>query len=627
MTDPVEKVRALMDQAEDVDLPADMAGASGASPGDAYAWDEGQHPGDDRAEDMGGPDGGDPPDGPQPVDPELIRRCASLPLNDFGNGQRFALYFGDDVIWVPRVGWFVWNGQRWKEDPDLIEVRRRAQKISDRIEREIPFLVLSDRQMELLARERALRDEVADKRRDSDESGNVGPEAQARIDAIAVELAQIDKLKRTLGDLRKAHRSFARTSGNTTRITAATTEAGIGLTRQIEQMDATPLDVNTESGVLRFSVERGSDDGMSSVARADLIAHDRAQLLTKMVATDFDPDATCPRFDAFLMRVQPNIEMRRFLQRWFGLSMTGLTGEQKLVFLYGAGANGKSVLVDLISRILGDYAATAKIESLIGKNRRSGGDATPDLIPLVGARFVRASEPEEGERLQEAKIKELTGGEPMLVRGLQANFFLFQPLFKLTISGNHKPDIRGTDDGIWRRLLLVPFDVQIPKAERDPDLVAKLFEERAGILNWLRDGLIDYLENGLQEPELVVAATQEYRADSDPVGTMLTDVTVVSGSEQDFITARELIEGFQFWMEERGETRWGNRTVSLRLKEKAGKWRHPGSGRTFVAGKSGVTGYRGIRLTDVFRDRFDRRPNSGRQDGTSGFGGGEKWDI
>lgn len=627
MTDPVEKVRALMDQAEDVDLPADMGGASGASPDDAYAWDEKQQPGDDRAEDMAGPDGGDPPDGPPPVDPDLIRRCAGLPLNDFGNGQRFALYFGDDVIWVPRVGWFVWNGQRWKEDPDLIEVRRRAQKISDRIEREISFLVLSERQMGLMARERDLSDEATDKRREKDESGNLTPEAKARIDAIAVELDQIERLKRTLGDLRKAHRSFARTSGNTTRITAATTEAGIGLTRQIEQLDATPLDVNTETGVLRFSVIRGSDDGMSSIARADLIPHDRAQLLTKMVATSYDPDASCPRFEAFLMRVQPNLEMRRFLQRWFGLSMTGLTGEQKLGFLYGAGANGKSVLVDLMARILGDYAATAKIESLIGKNRRSGGDATPDLIPLVGARFVRASEPEEGERLQEAKVKELTGGEPMLVRGLQANFFLFQPLFKLTISGNHKPDIRGTDDGIWRRLLLVPFDVQIPKDERDPDLVAKLFEERAGILNWLRDGLIDYLESGLQEPQQVIAATQEYRADSDPVGTMLTDVTVVTGSEMDFITARELIEAFQFWMEERGETRWGNRTVSLRLKEKAGRWRHPGSGRSFVAGKSGVTGYRGIRLTDVFRERFDRRTQGGRQGGSASMSGGEAWDL
>lgn len=568
---------------------------------------------DEIAPDHGDTDESAPPDDTPPaIDMETIRKACGFPLNDFGNGQRFALYFGEDVIWVPRVGWFVWNGKMWRKDPDEIEVRRRAQQIAARIEAEVPYLVLSDRQMDLLAKERDLVEERKSESAKKDDDGNLLPDAKARIDRIDVDLSAIGSLKKRLADLRKGHRRFAQQSGNSAKIANAYLEAGTMISRKLEELDADPLTVNTESGILRFKVTGGEGDGMSRVAEVERIDHDRSHLVTKAVAANYDPDATAPGFMAFLERIMPAAEMRRFLQRWFGLCMTALTGEQKLVFLYGAGANGKSVLVDLMARILGDYGATAKIESLIGRNRRSGGDATPDLIPLVGARFVRASEPEEGERLQEAKIKELTGGEPMLARGLNADFFEFLPLFKLTISGNHKPDIRGTDDGIWRRLLLVPFDVQIPKAERDPDLVRKLYEERDGILNWLVEGLLDYLENGLDEPEAVMAATQEYRDESDPVGTMLAECAVVSGSETDFMTAKDLIEAFNFWLEERGETRWGNRTVSLRLKEKANKWRHPGSGRAFIPGKSGVTGYRGIRLTDVFGERFDKRPHQTR---------------
>ena len=193
----------------------------------------------------------------------------------------------------------------------------------------------------------------------------------------------------------------------------------------------------------------------------------------------------------------------------------------------------------------------------------------------------------------------------MMVRALYTDMIVFQPIFKLTISGNHLPDIRGGDDGIWRRLMLVQFPVQIPEHKRIPkkELDEILWAERAGILNWLVEGLLDYLSGGLQEPQDVMAATEGYRKESDPIGTFLGDATEVSGYEGDFMTARELIEAFNFWIEERGETRWGNRTVSNRIKAKAGTWRHPDSNKTFAAGKSGVTGYRGIRLSDDFASR------------------------
>jgi putative DNA primase/helicase len=287
--------------------------------------------------------------------------------------------------------------------------------------------------------------------------------------------------------------------------------------------------------------------------------------------------------------------------------MTGLK-VQKFAFFYGSGANGKSVLIDLIARMMGDYAHSAKIESFTGRNRRGGGDATPDIFPLMGARMVRASEPEEGERLQEGLIKELTGGEPLLVRQLHEDFIEVHPFFKLTISGNHKPEIRGTDDGIWRRVLLVPFDVQIPPEERDEKLIEKLWAERSGVLNWLIDGLLQYLEAGLQEPAQVRDATQDYRADSDPIGSFLGDACVVTGDPDNFLYARELIQGFNLWLDLRGEGMWGDRTISLKFKNLAGRFRDTRTGKQFSAAKRDATGYRGVRFTPEFRRQFDDAP-------------------
>jgi putative DNA primase/helicase len=552
---------------------------------------------DDPFDQIAPEDGALPPP-PEDGSPEPEREAAALPLNDTGNGARFRLYHGADAIFVPRVGWHIWDGLRWLRDDDRIAVRTRAQTVSERMQREVPHVRLADTEMEILAAEPEAR--ATERRVTALEAPS--PEDRAELVRARELLAACGEMRTRLSKRRGEHRRAAKAAGNSNSITNMLTEAGVHLARTVEALDAEPLEVNTLSGVLRFTQTRA--EGMAPVAAVELVPHAREGLHTKLVPVDHDPDAGAPLFTAFLERVQPSGEMRRFLQRWLGLSMTALTGEQKLAFLYGHGANGKSVLMDLMGRMMGDYAATAKIESLTGTSRRGGGDATPDLVPLMGARMVRASEPEQGEKLREGIIKELTGGEPLLVRALHSDFVEVKPRFKLTLSGNHKPEIRGTDEGIWRRVLLVPFDVQIPPEERDPDLGEKLWAERSGILNWMIEGLLDYLEGGLQEPEAVLDATRAYRAESDPVGTFLTDATVVSGQETDFIASRELIEAFNFWLEDRGETRWGGRTVSLRLKDKAGRWRHPASGLTFAAGKNVVTGYRGIRFADTFARRM-----------------------
>ncbi|SMO79153.1 DNA primase family protein [Paracoccus laeviglucosivorans] len=595
--DSIGKVRAVMQAAEDVDLPDGMEAPSDDAAGDNYPDDYTPPP-------------PPPEDGTQSDEPEPPVSIASRqPLNDIGNGHRFRIHFGENILFVSQVGWFVWDGTRWKRDPEISRdcsplIRGRAHGMTDLIEKEVDWLQPSKRDRQLLIEERKLRTRRIEIEATPDYAGN---------EELITELNEIGSRLRTIDGALKTHKSLigrrmthAKNAGNSGPMSNMINEARVMLAHAVDDMDRGDLDVNTLSGVLRFSRIAGDPkEGMSPMAEVELVPHDRQQLLTKVMPVEYDPKAECPRFDAFLQQIQPNIEMRRFLQRWFGLSMSGLD-IQKLAFFHGGGANGKSVLVDLMARMMGDYAATAKIESLTGKNKKSGSDSQPDLIPLIGARMVRTSEPEEGERLQEGLVKALTGGEPMMVRALYTDMITFQPIFKLTISGNHLPDIRGGDDGIWRRLMLVTFPVQIAEKNRIPkkELDDILWAERSGILNWLVAGLLDYLEGGLREPEEVMAATEGYRKDSDPIGTFLADATVVTGFERDFMTARELMDAFNFWIEERGETRWSPRTVSLRLKAKADIWRHPDTQKTFAPGKSGVTGYRGIRLSEELGARM-----------------------
>jgi putative DNA primase/helicase len=599
--DAAARVRALMDAPQDVTVPPDLVppdlvppsgGAPAVGSDMAGGPDGAMDPGDPGPEfDRGGP-GGEPEAGPP------AEFCAGLPLNDYGNGRRLVRHFGRDLIWVPRVGWFHWTGQVWERDPDEIAVKLRAQAMGALMAEETRYLRLSSADEAALEAAQAAevdiealeaipgRDRTADQVRALSDLRRVVNEGRARA----------ARNKSTIGE----RLTFAKTSGNTDRQRNMVTEAGAMLARSLADLDAAPMDINTEAGVLRFSVSGGPGEGFSAVADCRLIPHDRALLMTKMMPVVYDPAARCPLFDAQLARVQPDPQMRGFLQRWFGLSMTALTREQKLVFLHGGGRNMKSVLVELIARMMGGYAAKAKIESLTGKNRRGGGDATPDLMPLMGARLVRASEPEEGERLQEGMIKELTGGERFMVRALHTDFIEVDPLFKLTILGNHRPDIRGTDDGIWRRLLLVPFDVQIPVAETDVHLSEKLWAERSGILNWLVAGLCDYLEGGLREPARVLDATAEYREESDPIRAFLESVCVVTGETQDIVTSKDLGEAFQYWQIQQGGQSWGMNTISRRLKEKSKRWRSAATGQKFGAVKASTMKYQGIRYTEAF---------------------------
>lgn len=602
----LEAVRAALEAPEPVTLPPELQGAASAVAGDPSSddGDPGPAPDDDGREPAPSASGG------TPVDPEALADCAGYPLNDYGNGLRFVRHFGEDILFVARIGWHAWDGTRWLHDKDIAQgvsprMRCLAHRMGAMIAQEVEHLAPTPRERVLLDRERGLLRRRSELER---------LPADQLTDAVADELAGIEGQLRTLEATLKAHKTrvgrhltHAKNIGNSGPIDHMLGEARAMRLVDHEAMDAEALDVNCLSGVIRFTVEAEVPDPVADVR---LVPHERCQRHTKVMPVAWDPQARAPVFEAFLQRVQPDLEMRQFLARWLGLGMTGLTGEHKLAYFHGSGRNGKSVLIDIVARILGDYSTPARIETLTGSGRKAGSDATPDLIPLIGARLVRASEPDEGTKWQEGLIKELTGGEPLLVRPNYGEFIELHPKFKLTISGNHKPQIIGTDEGIWSRLMLVPFDVTIPEAERDQALPDKLWDERAGILQWLVDGLIDYLQGGLRPPQAVSAATAAFREESDPIGRFLSEACVVSGQREDSVAATDLRDAFQFWQTQQALAVWTDGTVSRRLGGAEQRWVSP-EGRRFVRREScGAKYYDGIRLTDAFRRAIEAAPRN-----------------
>ena len=274
----------------------------------------------------------------------------------------------------------------------------------------------------------------------------------------------------------------------------------------IDQWDADPWLLNTPRGIIDLRT------GEMRPARID-------DYCTKITAVA--PGGDCPTWEIFLRRVTGgDDELIAFLQRMCGYALTGITREHALFFLYGTGANGKSVFVSTVAGILADYHTTAPIETFTA----SHSDHHPtDLAGLRGARLVTATETEEGRRWAESKIKSLTGGDRISARFMRQDFFEFVPAFKLMIAGNHKPGLRSVDEAIRRRLHLIPFAVTIPPAERDKNLVERLKIEWPGILAWMIDGCMDWQATGLQPPESVTEATAQYLEAEDAIAAWIDE--------------------------------------------------------------------------------------------------------
>jgi putative DNA primase/helicase len=243
---------------------------------------------------------------------------------------------------------------------------------------------------------------------------------------------------------------------------------------------------------------------------------DPETVVTKRLGTRFDPDAKCPTFESFLDQIfASDREVIEFVRRAVGYTLTGRTSEQCLFILIGSGANGKSTFLKILGELLGGYAASIPMHTLMVS--RYGQDRTDDLAALRGSRFVAAQEGEVGERLAEAKIKLMTGGDPISCRRLYQAYETYVPQFKVWLATNDLPRIQGTADAIWRRIHVLPFPVTIPPEHRDGQLFDKLVAELPGILNWALDGLSQWTEVRLSPPEAVTGATGTYRRECDTV--------------------------------------------------------------------------------------------------------------
>ncbi|MED3392790.1 phage/plasmid primase, P4 family, partial [Bacillus thuringiensis] len=329
-----------------------------------------------------------------------------------------------------------------------------------------------------------------------------------------------------------------------------------------------------------FNVENGVVD----LRTGQICPHNRNLYLSKITNITFDEQAKCPTWIAFLDQIfLGDTELIEYMQRLIGYSLTGDISEQIMMFLVGDGSNGKSTFINTIKDLMGEYGKQAKSDTFI-KKKETG--ANNDIARLAGARFVSAIESEEGERLADSFVKQITGGEPVLARFLRQEYFEFVPDFKVFFTTNHKPIIGGLDEGIWRRVKLIPFHLNLPAHKRDKRLPEKLSLEMPGILNWAIEGCMKWQKEGLKDPRAVAEATGRYQEDMDILGPFLSEVCYIDEPKNEAIKmeAKELYNVYETWCFRSGERALGNRSFYRMLETKGfGKTKGTGN-KTFLTG-------------------------------------------
>jgi putative DNA primase/helicase len=309
---------------------------------------------------------------------------------------------------------------------------------------------------------------------------------------------------------------------------------------------------NFDSDPLLFGVKNGVVD-----LRTKTLIENPSSIVTKRFAATYDPDADCPRFKNFLMEITGNdTGLYDYVRRIMGYMLTGKTSEQVIFIAIGSGANGKSTFFSILRSVLGDYAGSTPMNTLM--QTKYGNENTYDLAAHEGKRLVIATEGEAGSKLAEAKIKNMTGGDAISCRPIYGKPRTYDPRFKLVLVTNELPEIVGVDEAIWRRIKLIPFRVTFPECRRDPDLKEKLLEERDGIMKFLTECHGEYEAacrkhpggSGLAEPDVVANEFRDYRACSDTVGMFLAECCDFGG--RDFTMTRKLFEAYEFWCRDSG---------------------------------------------------------------------------
>lgn len=322
-----------------------------------------------------------------------------------------------------------------------------------------------------------------------------------------------------LGDLQLARKVLEYHSSRRLHSVLTLAQSITGVPILPHELDANPNHFNTRTHTLDLAT------GMP-------MGHDPRHLVSKLAPVDYDPEAQCPRWLAFLQRIfAGDTELIASTQRIVGSMLAGEIRENVFLVFWGAGANGKSTFINVIQKLLGEYAATIKADVLLERHLDPQGF---QLADLPGVRMVTAVETGRDGKLNEALVKAMTGRDRIKVAHKYGHPFEFTPVFKPILVTNHKPGIGGQDHAIWRRVKLIPFDVTIPEAEQDPALADSMIDgELSGILNWALDGCYGWKGGGYQFPEAVTKATAEYRAEQDVLGDWLEDRCVLRPDLED----------------------------------------------------------------------------------------------
>lgn len=306
----------------------------------------------------------------------------------------------------------------------------------------------------------------------------------------------------------------------------------------------------------------GCKNGVVDLRTGDLRPGKPGDLLTMTTGIKYDPQAKAARFEQFLSEVfNGDSELVEFTQRAAGYSLTGDIREHMLFLCWGKGANGKSTLLNALRASLGEYATNTPFSTF----ELNQSNQTNDIAALYGLRFVTASETSESKRMNEARVKAITGGDPVTARFLFGEYFTYQPTYKVWLAMNHKPGITGTDEGIWRRIRLIPFTVSF-KGREDKTLANTLEAERQGILAWAVRGALKWQSGGLTEPRAVLAATEEYRQESDLLAKFLADCTIpVAGAK---VKGSDLYRAYSEWCKSNNEKELTGTAFGRQIKDR-----------------------------------------------------------
>jgi len=389
------------------------------------------------------------------------RELAALALNDTGNAVRFAKRFGHRFLFVPGLGWYAFAGTHWSNE--------RGESLA----------YLAACETVALINDEAAAEEAA------------GHDGRAKL-----------------------LRAHATKSGNIQRLGGLLRLAQEQLPAMVTDFDREPYALNVLNGTLRFEC----DPREGWFARLD--PHRATDMLSRVVEADYAPGAPAPLWEKHITKMQPDPVMRDYLQRIFGYTLLGHGNEQAFFIFQGRGGDGKSTTVNTIRRVLGSYAAVADVRTFLQSKNDTGGDkASPALASLAGDyRLLSTSEPPKGAALNEGLVKAATGGAPLKVRHLNRGLFEYIPAWKIMLECNSLPFVPGEDDGIWRRAKLITWRVQLKRHQMDSQLEGKLAREAGGVLNWLVAGALEYLERGLDEPELAREALNDFRRGSNVFG-------------------------------------------------------------------------------------------------------------